>query len=178
MNDENDKIKNYSISTDLIHLTLLIFVGFLVGYLFNQLIYGLLISQSVFILYLLCTNFIFEKWLYNFKENKSNFYFKKHQNIISSINDDQPIHKLEKIQIVEQKFENLVSQFDSLVVVNKNFFTEWFNVKAEKTLYLKDVDIGKPLFHMIRNLSFIDFLKNHNNKGSVNFISPFMYNVT
>ena len=67
---------------------------------------------------------------------------------------------------------------DSLVVVNKNFFTEWFNVKAEKTLYLKDVDIGKPIFHMIRNPSFIDFLKNHNNKGSVNFISPFMYNVT
>ena len=38
MNDQDNKIKNYSIVVDLIKLILLIVTGLVVGYLYNQLL--------------------------------------------------------------------------------------------------------------------------------------------
>ena len=69
--------------------------------------------RKVYLYYIFSVQILFfEKWLYNFKENKSNFYFKKHQNIISSINDDHQIQKeiQKKLDTLEKNLEDLVSQ--------------------------------------------------------------------
>jgi uncharacterized membrane protein YoaK (UPF0700 family) len=77
MNDQDNKLKNYSIASDLIKLILLIVAGLVIGHLFNQFLYGLIFSLSIFIIYILYTNYIFEKWLYNFKINKSSYISSK-----------------------------------------------------------------------------------------------------
>ena len=40
MNDQDNKLKNYSIASDLIKLILLIIAGLVIGHLFNQFLYG------------------------------------------------------------------------------------------------------------------------------------------
>jgi two-component system phosphate regulon sensor histidine kinase PhoR len=67
---------------------------------------------------------------------------------------------------------------DAIVVVNKNFETEWFNKAAVKILSLKEIDIGKPIAHMIRNPSFAEFIKKNKVGSSINFISPLKYDLT
>ena len=62
MNDQDNKIKNYSIVVDLIKLILLIVTGLVAGYFYNQLLYGLIFSLSIYIIYILYTNYTFEKW--------------------------------------------------------------------------------------------------------------------
>ena len=85
-------LKNYSIASDLINLTLFIFVGLVIGHLFNQFLYGLIFSLSIFIIYVLYTNYIFEKWLYNFRINKLSAYHQKHQ-ILSHLKVNHLIQK-------------------------------------------------------------------------------------
>ena len=53
MNDQDNKLKNYSITSDLIKLILLIVVGLVIGHLFNQFLYSLIFSLSIFIIYIL-----------------------------------------------------------------------------------------------------------------------------
>ena len=52
MNDQDNKLKNYSIASDLIKLILLIIAGLVIGHLFNQFLYGLIFSLSIFIIYI------------------------------------------------------------------------------------------------------------------------------
>ena len=181
MNDQDNKLKNYSITSDLIKLILLIVVGLVIGHLFNQFLYSLIFSLSIFIIYILYTNYIFEKWLYNFKINKSSTYHKKHQNLVSKVNSDFKNHNIvqEKLLALEKRFEELSESMpDAIVVVNKNFETEWFNKAAVKILSLKEIDIGKPIAHMIRNPSFAGFIKKNKVGTSINFISPLKYDLT
>ena len=181
MNDQDNKIKNYSIVVDLIKLILLIVAGLAIGHFSNQLLYGLIFSLSIFIIYILYTNYIFEKWLYNFNINKSNVYHEKHQNLVSKINFDFQNHNIiqEKLLSLEKRFKELSESMpDAVVVVNKNFQIEWFNGAAVKILSLKDEDIEKPILHMIRNPLFSEFIKNNKLGLSVNFISPLKYDLT
>ena len=181
MNDQDNKIKNYSIVVDLIKLILLIVTGLVVGYLYNQLLYGLIFSLSIYIIYILFTNYTFEKWFYNFKINKSTIYHQKYQNLASKINFDFQNHNAiqKKLLALEKRFEELSESMpDAVVVVDKNFETEWFNRAAIKILSLKELDIGKPIMHMIRNPSFAEFIKHNKIGSSVKFISPLKYDVT
>ena len=100
MNDQDNKLKNYSIASDLIKLILLIIAGLVIGHLFNQFLYGLIFSLSIFIIYILYTNYIFEKWLYNFRINKSSAYHQKHQNLVSKVNSDFKNHKYSSGKII------------------------------------------------------------------------------
>ena len=153
MNDQDNKFKNYSIASDLIKLILFIIAGLVIGHLFNQFLYGLIFSLSIFIIYILYTNYIFEKWLYNFRINKLSAYHQKHQNLVSKVNSDLKNHNIvqEKLLALEKRFEELSESMpDAIVVVNRNFETEWFNF-----LSLKEIDVGKPIAHMIRNFSRI-----------------------
>ena len=107
MNYQDNKIKNYSIVVDLIKLILLIATGLVVGYLYNQLLYGLIFSLSIYIIYILFTNYTFEKWFYNFKINKSAIYHQKYQNLASKINFDfQNYNAIQKkLLALEKRFE-------------------------------------------------------------------------
>ena len=181
MNDQDNKLKNYSITSDLIKLILLIIAGLVIGHLFNQFLYGLIFSLSIFIIYILYTNYILEKWLYNFRINKSSSYHQKHQNLVSKVNSDFKNHNIvqEKLLALEKRFEELSESMpDAIVVVNRNFETEWFNKAAVKILSLKEIDIGKPIAHMIRNPSFAEFIRKNNVGSSINFISPLKYDLT
>lgn len=181
MNDQDNKLKNYSIASDLIKLILLIIAGLLIGHLFNQFLCGLIFSLSIFIIYILYTNYIFEKWLYNFRINKSSAYHQKHQNLVSKVNSDFKNHNLvqEKLLALEKRFEELSESMpDAIVVVNRNFETEWFNKAAVKILSLKEIDVGKPIAHMIRNPSFAEFIKKNTIGSSINFVSPLKYDLT
>ena len=181
MNDQDNKLKNYSIASDLIKLILLIIAGLVIGHLFNQFLYGLIFSLSIFIIYILYTNYIFEKWLYNFRINKSSAYHQKHQNLVSKVNSDFKNHNIvqEKLLALEKRFEELSESMpDAIVVVNRNFETEWFNKAAVKILSLKEIDVGKPIAHMIRNPSFAEFIKKNTIGSSINFVSPLKYDLT
>ena len=181
MNDQDNKLKNYSIASDLIKLILLIIAGLVIGHLFNQFLYGLIFSLSIFIIYVLYTNYIFEKWLYNFRINKSSAYHQKHQNLVSKVNSDFKNHNIvqEKLLALEKRFEELSESMpDAIVVVNRNFETEWFNKAAVKILSLKEIDVGKPIAHMIRNPSFAEFIKKNTIGSSINFVSPLKYDLT
>ena len=53
MTGQDNKLKNYSIASDLIKLILLIIAGLVIGHLFNQFLYGLIFSLCIFIIYII-----------------------------------------------------------------------------------------------------------------------------
>ena len=77
MSNQNNKINNYSIADDLINLIIFLAVAIIIGYLINNLVYSILIFLSIFIIYILYSNYIFERWVLNYKNNKSIKYYVK-----------------------------------------------------------------------------------------------------
>ena len=181
MNNQNNKINNYSITADLINLIIFLAVAVIVGYLINNLVYSILIFLSIFIIYILYSNYVFERWVLNYKNNKSIEYHQKHQYIVSVLNksfEEFTMIKL-KFNVLEKRFKELsASMPDAVVVVDNNFVTEWFNDAAIKMLSLKDIDIGRPILHLIRNPNFTKFINTKDRDAHVNFISPLRYDVT
>ena len=181
MSNQNNKINNYSITADLINLIIFLAVAVIVGYLINNLVYSILIFLSIFIIYILYSNYVFERWVLNYKKNKSIEYHQKHQYLVSALNksfEEFTTVKL-KFNVLEKRFKELsASMPDAVVVVDNNFVTEWFNDAAIKMLSLKDIDIGRPILHLIRNPNFTKFINTKDRDTHVNFISPLKYDVT
>jgi len=181
MSNQNNKINNYSIADDLINLIIFLAVAIIIGYLINNLVYSILIFLSIFIIYILYSNYIFERWVLNYKNNKSIKYHQKHQYLVSVLNksfEEFVTIKL-KFNVLEKRFKELsASMPDAVVVVDNNFVTEWFNDAAIKMLSLKDIDIGRPILHLIRNPNFTKFINTKERDAHVNFISPLRYDVT
>ena len=181
MSNQNNKINNYSIADDLINLIIFLAVAIIIGYLINNLVYSILIFLSIFIIYILYSNYIFERWVLNYKNNKSIKYHQKHQYLVSVLNksfEDFVTIKL-KFNVLEKRFKELsASMPDAVVVVDNNFVTEWFNDAAIKMLSLKNVDIGRPILHLIRNPNFTKFINTKERDAHVNFTSPLKYDVT
>ena len=181
MSNQNNKINNYSIADDLINLIIFLAVAIIIGYLINNLVYSILIFLSIFIIYILYSNYIFERWVLNYKNNKSIKYHRKHQYLVSVLNksfEEFVTIKL-KFNVLEKRFKELsASMPDAVVVVDNNFVTEWFNDAAIKMLSLKDVDIGRPILHLIRNPNFTKFINTKERDAHVNFTSPLKYDVT
>ncbi len=117
----------------------------------------------------------------NYKKNKSIEYHQKHQYLVSALNksfEEFTTVKL-KFNVLEKRFKELsASMPDAVVVVDNNFVTEWFNDAAIKMLSLKDIDIGRPILHLIRNPNFTKFINTKDRDTHVNFISPLKYDVT
>ena len=181
MSNQNNKINNYSIADDLINLIIFLAVAIIIGYLINNLVYSILIFLSIFIIYILYSNYIFERWVLNYKNNKSIKYHQKHQYLVSVLNrsfEEFVTIKL-KFNVLEKRFKELsASMPDAVVVVDNNFVTEWFNDAAIKMLSLKDIDIGRPILHLIRNPNFTKFINTKERDAHVNFTSPLKYDVT
>ena len=181
MSNQNNKINNYSIATDLINFFLFISASLIIGFLTDKILYSLVFFLFIFILYLLYSQHILERWVFNHKYKKSIKYNSKYQYLASKIDMEY-----EKFLIVKKKFNALEKRFkelsasmpDAVIVIDNNFITEWFNKSATNMFSLKDNDIGRPILHLIRNPNFTKFINSNKRISFVKFISPLKYDIT
>ena len=181
MSNQNNKINNYSIATDLINFFLFISASLIIGFLIDKILYSLVFFLFIFILYLLYSQHILERWVFNHKYKKSIKYNSKYQYLASKIDMEY-----EKFLIVKKKFNALEKRFkelsasmpDAVIVIDNNYITEWFNKSATNMFSLKDNDIGRPILHLIRNPNFTKFINNNKRNSFVKFISPLKYDIT
>ena len=181
MKDQNNKINNYSIVVDLVNLVIFLTIAIVIGYLSNKLTYSILIFLSIYLAYILYSHYIFERWIFNYQNNKSIQYHQKHQYLVSNLNNsfEELTETKLKFKILEKRFKELsASMPDAVVVVDNNFATDWFNDAAIKMLSLKSIDIGRPILHLIRNPSFTKFINSKERASHVSFTSPLKYDVT
>ena len=181
MKEQNNKINNYSIVDDLANLVIYLAIAIIIGYLVNELTFSILIFLSIYIVYILYSQYIFERWIFNYQKNKSINYHQKHQYLVSNLNQsfEELTETKLKFKILEKRFKELsASMPDAVVVVDNNFVTDWFNDAAIKMLSLKDIDIGRPILHLIRNPNFTKFINSSERPSNVNFTSPLKYDVT
>lgn len=181
MKEQNNKINNYSIVADLVNLVIYLSIAIIIGYLFNELTLSILIFLSIYIVNILYSQYIFERWIFNYQKNKSINYHHKHQYLVSNLNQSfEVLNEIKlKFKILEKRFKELsASMPDAVVVVDNNFVTDWFNDAAIKMLTLKDIDIGRPILHLIRNPNFTKFINSSERPATVNFTSPLKYDVT
>ena len=71
MKEQNNKINNYSIVDDLANLVIYLTIAIIIGYLVNELTFSILIFLSIYIIYILYSQYIFERWIFNYQKNKS-----------------------------------------------------------------------------------------------------------
>ena len=181
MSNQNNKINNYSIVADLINFFLFLSVFLVIGFLIDKILYSLIVFLLIFSLYLLYSQYILEKWIFNHKYKKSIKYNPKYQYLVSKINMEY-----EEFLIVQKKFIALEKRFkelsasmpDAVIVIDSNFVTEWFNDAATKMFSLKSIDLGRPILHLIRNPNFTKFINSKKRDAYVNFISPLQYDIT
>jgi len=181
MSNQNNKINNYSIATDLINFFLFISASLIIGFLIDKILYSLVFFLFIFILYLLYSQHILERWVFNHKYKKSIKYNSKYQYLASKIDMEY-----EKFLIVKKKFNALEKRFkelsasmpDAVIVIDNNYITEWFNKSATNMFSLKDNDIGRPILHLIRNPNFTKFINSNKRNSFVKFISPLKYDIT
>ena len=102
MSDQNNKINNYSIVADLINFFLFLFVFIVVGFLIGKILYSLIVFLLIFSLYLLYSQYILEKWIFNHKHKKSIKYNPKYQYLVSKINMEY-----EEFITIQKKFSAL-----------------------------------------------------------------------
>ena len=181
MKGQNRKINNYSIVVDLVNLLIFLAAAIIIGYLSDNLIYSIIVFLFFFIVYILYSHYLFERWVFNYQNNRSIIYHQKYEHLIAKLNNDFENFILikEKFNILEKRFRELsASMPDAVVAVDKNFKTEWFNDAAIKMLSFKEIDIGRPILHLIRNPNFTKFINNKERDSYVNFLSPLSYDTT
>ena len=84
-----------------------------------------------------------------------------------------------KFSALENRFKELSESMpDAVIVVDKNFTTEWFNQASIKMLALNEGDVGKSILHLIRNPDFMKYIKSDKRKSYINFLSPRDYSIT
>jgi len=181
MKGRNRKINNYSIVVDLVNLFIFLVAAIIIGYLSDNLIYSIIAFLSLFIAYILYSHYLFERWVFNYQNNKSMRYHQKYEHLAAKLNNDFENFVLikEKFNVLEKRFRELsASMPDAVVAVDKNFKTEWFNDAAIKMLSFKEIDIGRPILHLIRNPNFTEYINNKERDSCVNFLSPLSYDTT
>ena len=181
MKGRNRKINNYSIVVDLVNLFIFLVAAIIIGYLSDNLIYSIIAFLSLFIAYILYSHYLFERWVFNYQNNKSMRYHQKYEHLVAKLNNDFENFVLikEKFNVLEKRFRELsASMPDAVVAVDKNFKTEWFNDAAIKMLSFKEIDIGRPILHLIRNPNFTEFINKKERDLCVNFLSPLSYDTT
>jgi len=178
---EKNKIKSFSSSSHLFSFIIFLVPITIVSHFFDFLIYGIAIYLFVYIFYIIYSLYFFEKWIFSFKEDNNINYPEKYRNVVNEIKNTHKEYLLvkSKFNILEKRFKELSESMpDAVAVVDKNYFTEWFNGACSKMLSLKESDIGKPILHLIRNPDFNNFIKSNYKGKHVNFLSPLNNSIT
>lgn len=82
-------------------------------------------------------------------------------------------HRYEKLMVSLNRYkESTEAMPDAMVILGRNWETEWFNSKAEKYLGLqKHQDIGQPLPNLIKTPALLDFFQAEQ-AGPLELLSP------
>lgn len=178
---KKNKLNKFSSFQDVIYFIIFLIPVVLVGNFFNVLFYSIVIYQAIFILYMINSQYLFEKWIFDFKNNSHISYPNKYQYAIKELKDNKISIDLvtSKFSALENRFKELSESMpDAVIVVDKNFTTEWFNQASIKMLALNEGDVGKSILHLIRNPDFMKYIKSDKRKSHINFLSPRDYSIT
>lgn len=172
---KKNKLNKFSSFQDVIYFIIFLIPVILVGNFFNVLFYSIVIYQAIFILYMINSQYLFEKWIFDFQNNSLITYPNKYHYVTKELKDNKSSIDLitSKFLALENRFKELSESMpDAVIVVDKNFTTEWFNQASVKMLALNEADVGKSILHLIRNPDFMKYIKSDKRKSYINFLSP------
>ena len=181
MKNKDTKFKSFSFIFDALYFAILIILSLVIGALLNNIAYSLIIALFIFVLKILYENYKLEKIILDFDNKSLDNYPKKNENLILKINKNYEdlLSISDKFNALEKRFKELSNSMpDAAVVIDKKLNTEWFNEAARKMLFFEEIDIGRPILHLIRNPNFTDFLNSKQRDFYVYFTSPQNYNMT
>ena len=181
MKNKDTKFKSFSFIYDALYFAIFIILSLVIGALLNSFAYSLIIALFIFVLKILYENYKLEKIILDFDGKSLDNYPKKNENLILKINKNYEdlLSISDKFNALEKRFKELSNSMpDAAVVIDKKLNTEWFNEAARKMLFFEEIDIGRPILHLIRNPNFTDFLNSKERDFYVYFTSPQNYNMT